>query len=827
MYYFYRQQIFRKGKKGISSKQYKQNVRQRKCRANALLASMESSCDALLTPSELTGVECVSPTSTLLTPHKSSTISTSRSPCTSELGSRWFSTEASTCRKRLPSETSESHSTSQLSSRSSSTESSTRRKRLPSESSDSHSTSSTQLSSRSSSTRASTARKYLPKSARLKCQTILRLFMFAFIDKETKDIMMSELTSNEKVRKRLNELTNCISDDQEQVKKHIQKEMRQIHALRSKGSKKAPLLNDKIKKLKSKYSIRKIGSITGMSYRQVYKLVNPHLRKGHSRRVTQEDRLAVYKVVLKTVHSMQIPYRRFAKYFYLRETIAATYKAYVKEQQKLGLRVLSESAMYKNLPSNMRSQKHIPFMECLCMKCLNFAGFIDALISAGVKMERRAVLNVIFSICPFLVNKNEITGTPACIQPSKPHNEKKAIVSFGTTEEIQFEQHTFNFCNKSKKPISNDNVSSPKKHDPDYYLIGSENAPVDITTETVVLNAARNCMFRECTSCGVHEVFHKLVRDNPNLGSELNKPVVWFKWTSFVETIQGEPVQRPFDRYMFDGTLVELLEVYFNAVHTMSNHYFHYKWQAVQYQRFRETIRPGEVGLVMDFGQNINHKKQLEAQSTHFNRRQSTIFPLVCFFPCPLCPELVTHEISCISDDLKHDAFAVRAFELEAIHVLRDSGVQVNHLLEWCDNCSIEFKSKQPFFLLSCMDIRITRNYWGENHGKGPADAVIGRVSQFLRSAIARGKTSINHGLDMALYLQSMKGTPKHHPGETKCQHYRQSFVYVDTINRSDFNPTVQRVNGTRSFHCVANTGCHGVLKVRQSSCVCRSILPF
>ena len=41
------------------------------------------------------------------------------------------------------------------------------------------------------------------------------------------------------------------------------------------------------------------------------------------------------------------------------------------------------------------------------------------------------------------------------------------------------------------------------------------------------------------------------------------------------------------------------------------------------------------------------------------------------------------------------------------------------------------------------MGVRIIQSYWGENHGKGPADAVIGRVSQQMRSAIARNKTSI------------------------------------------------------------------------------------
>ena len=645
--------------------------------------------------------------------------------------------------------------------------------------------------------------------------------MFALVDSRTKDVMTAELHQNEQFKKRMLEFQKVISDEE----KRVQKEMRQIHTMsRRKGSQNAVVVNAKIKSLKARYSIRRIQTLTGMTYKQVYRLVNPRLRSGHPKRVTQEDRLAVYKVVLQTVHSMQIPYRRFAKYFYLRETISATHKAYVKEQERLGLRVLSESAMYKHLPSNVRSQKHIPFMECLCSKCLNFAGFIDSLIAAGVKMDRRSLMNVISSICPFLVHKDDITGTPAPMEAPQDENEKEKVIRFGTLEEVLYEVNTLKVCKKSKSKLCNDDISTfkEKKHDPNYFLLGCDNAPKDIPTETVVLNANPECMFRECNRCGVHKVFHKLDRENPDLGCQLSKPVVWFKWTSFAETINGKSVQRPFDRYRFDGTLQELLQIYFDSVHNMSKHYFHYKWQATQYQRFRESIESGEVGVVIDFGQNINHKKQLEAQSTHYNRRQSTIFPLVCFFQCSLCTQLVTHDICCITDDLKHDAFAVRAFELRAIQILRDSGVQVKHLFEWSDNCGIEFKSKMPFYVLSKMGIPITRNYWGENHGKGPADAVIGRISQFIRSAIARGKASINHGVDMALYLQLKKGTPPPVPGETKCQHYRQSFVYVDTIDRADFNPTVKGLKGTRTFHCVQNTGVPGILKVRRSSCMCR-----
>ena len=84
---------------------------------------------------------------------------------------------------------------------------------------------------------------------------------------------------------------------------------------------------------------------------------------------------------------------------------------------------------------------------------------------------------------------------------------------------------------------------------------------------------------------------------------------------------------------------------------------------------------------IIDFRQNINHRKQHKAQYGHYNRRQSTIFPFVSFFHCNQCPALVTYGICCISGDLKHNTYAVRAFELAAIEILKEHDVKVNTTL--------------------------------------------------------------------------------------------------------------------------------------------------
>ena len=517
---------------------------------------------------------------------------------------------------------------------------------------------------------------------------------------------------------------------------------------------------------------------------------------------------------------MQIPYRRFSKYFYLRESIHATYLAYVKEQKQLGARILKESTWYKYLPKNLRSQKYIPFMECLCVKCLNFSLIVDALHALDIVVHQRSILNVVSTICPFLVHKDDLEEYPVNSSPRslvQPFM-KPTSITFGHTELAEFDYDTIKINRKGIEDITNVRQSEVKHH-PDKLLITVDNIHEKIPVETVIMNSSPNCIMRNCNQCGVHKLYETIIRDNPGLCDKYNENVIWYKWSSPVEVIEGREFKCPFNKYRHNGSLGTLLNNFYISVHQMSKHLFHYKWQGIQYKELKSSLRHGEVMAVIDFGQNINHKKQREAQGGHYNRRQSAIFPFVCNYLCQKCSALVTHEIVCISDDLKHDAYAVREFEIHAIKLLRQHGVQVDSFYEWCDNCSSEFKSKSPFFLLSLMGVRIIRSYWGENHGKGPADAVIGRVSQQMHSMIARNKTSISHGMDMVLYLQSLT---RDQEGPNLCQHYKKSFVYVDTIQRHLNDFQLKTIKGSRDFHCVENTGVPLTLNVRANSCMCR-----
>ena len=355
----------------------------------------------------------------------------------------------------------------------------------------------------------------------------------------------------------------------------------------------------------------------GMCYSEIHRILNPKSSKGGVKKISEANKLSGNEVIYRTTYSMKIPYRRFTKYFYLQESIKETYKAYAKEQEQLGLQILSESAMYKCLPKNVCSQKYIPFMKCLCVKCLNTVHTIEALRAAGVVVPQHVVMNILMSVCPFLVDKCAMSCTvhSNSVEDKKQTSPKNTRIQFCHVEQAEYTNNSLNVISRKKVIVTN-NEPNEKKHDPNKLLLGYENAPEDLSSDIVNNNCNTARIFRECDTCGLHKVYEQILLQNPNIVSRYSEEVIWYLWGSYKEEINGKTITRPFNKYRHEGKLEELLEIFYNFMYNSSKHLFHYKWQAMQYEHFRMTIEAGEVRLVMDFGQNINHRKQFEAQSS-------------------------------------------------------------------------------------------------------------------------------------------------------------------------------------------------------------------
>ena len=79
-----------------------------------------------------------------------------------------------------------------------------------------------------------------------------------------------------------------------------------------------------------------------------------------------------------------------------------------------------------------------------------------------------------------------------------------------------------------------------------------------------------------------------------------------------------------------------------------------------------------------------------------FRYVHTTLHPIVNYYKTE-DGNTITEEHIMLSDDLKHDKFAVRAFEKTTIDHLRSRGIVPTQIIQICNNCVGQYKSKGPF----------------------------------------------------------------------------------------------------------------------------------
>ena len=115
------------------------------------------------------------------------------------------------------------------------------------------------------------------------------------------------MKTNVKIKMVVREMSKTLNEEIEQVNKVI----RHVYTARS-NARKSKVVPDKLYQFRQKYRRSQISKLTGVTYKQIHCLFNQANTKCSKRKITQEHCLAVYKRVLKSTASMQIPYRQFA-----------------------------------------------------------------------------------------------------------------------------------------------------------------------------------------------------------------------------------------------------------------------------------------------------------------------------------------------------------------------------------------------------------------------------------------------------------------------------------------------------------------------------------
>ena len=103
-------------------------------------------------------------------------------------------------------------------------------------------------------------------------------------------------------------------------------------------------LNQTVKQVMKNSSLRGAAKNLNIPYTALQQLMN--IKKQSERNISEEDKLRIHQVYSSNCISLQLPFNKYAKYHYLRSTLAVAYHEYVLAQRESGDSVLSKMAVY-------------------------------------------------------------------------------------------------------------------------------------------------------------------------------------------------------------------------------------------------------------------------------------------------------------------------------------------------------------------------------------------------------------------------------------------------------------------------------------------------
>ena len=129
-------------------------------------------------------------------------------------------------------------------------------------------------------------------------------------------------------------------------------------------------------------------------------------------------------------------------------------------------------------------------------------------------------------------------------------------------------------------------------------------------------------------------------------------------------------------------------------IQELSLHLFNWKWHDQQFDYIKEHLQPSILLQVLDFAQNYMNKYQDEPKECHWDHSQTVLHPIINHRHCAIDGKLIVKEHVIISNDLNHDKHEVKAFENASMNELERSGFKPTHIMQFCDNCSSQYKLK-------------------------------------------------------------------------------------------------------------------------------------
>ena len=220
-----------------------------------------------------------------------------------------------------------------------------------------------------------------------------------------------------------------------------------------------------------------------------------------------------------------------------------------------------------------------------------------------------------------------------------------------------------------------------------------------------------------------------------------------------------------------------LTDQYISDLEQMSFHLFSCNWNYAMFLHCKDNLHPGELLQVLDFSQNYMNIYQDEPQGVHWDHIQMVIHPMLNYY-LDKNGKLVTEEHIMMTDDLKHDKFAVHAFECQTLEHLKNKGFVPSKIIQFSDNCAGQYKNKGPFQFISDAGIPTIRMYFGARHGKGPADGAVDCIKLAAKRAVKARQVVIKNAKDFADFCKSKFAHNTY--DEQLQQHFIQEFFLIE-----------------------------------------------
>ena len=327
------------------------------------------------------------------------------------------------------------------------------------------------------------------------------------------------------------------------------------------------------------------------------------------------------------------------------------------------------------------------------------------------------------------------------------------------------------------------------------------------------------CIVGQCANCGV-ELLEDLLKSGNEFLLKENRNLTWRRW-------MNKPGKTTPDNLPVKGTLKQAISSLLDMLPQLSRHLFRATWNRNIYDYIKKHLEPGQLVQVFDFSMNFRNFHQLEVQSAFFNGTQTGIHCVITHLLCltPDCKKLLTIVFAQITADLEHDSFVARAGHEAAFRYLAENNIPFDLVMQFCDNCGSQYKSRRPFAEMARSSVKLIRTYFGESHGKGECDGFFGRLKQWMTTHVKSQKVILNSAHDFFIHCRDK--FPRKSQQEGQCEHYKVVFQYLtpSEIRRHQDCNLEKAVEGMQSFYSVRNTPEPLKLKVRQVPCLCKACI--